>query len=77
MAAYAIKIPPFWPSDPMLWFMQVEVQSRQKGIVAQATKFDHVLANLLQEILVEVKDLLMNPTDKNPYFALKETLTKS
>ena len=28
VAVYAIKIPPFWPSDPILWFKQVESQFR-------------------------------------------------
>ena len=50
VAAYSIKIPPFWPSDPMLWFMLVEAQFVLRGITAQLTKFHHVLANLSQEI---------------------------
>ena len=36
-------------------------------------KFDHVLDNLSQEITTEVKDLLINPPEENPYNALKET----
>ena len=42
VAAYAIKISPFWPSDLMLWFEQVEAQFMLRGITAQLTKFHHV-----------------------------------
>ena len=76
VAAYAIKIPPFWPSDPKLWFTQVESQFRLRGITAQETKFHHVLANLSQEIATEVRDLLINPPEENPYEVLKATLIK-
>ena len=76
VAAYAIKIPPFWPSNPMLWFMQVESQFMIREITAQGTKFHHVLANLSQEITTEVRDLLINPPEENPYDVLKETLIK-
>ena len=74
MAACAIKIPLFWPSDPMLWFTQVESQFMLRGITAQVTKFHHVLANLLQDIATEVRDLLINPPEENFYDVLKETL---
>ena len=76
MVTYAIKIPPFWPSDPMLWFVQVEAQFMLKGILGQLTKFHHVLANLSQEIGTEVRDLLMNLPEQNPYDVLQETLIK-
>ena len=50
VAAYAIKIPPFWTSDPMLWFMQVKAQFVLRGITAQLTKFHNVLADFSQEM---------------------------
>ena len=86
MAAYAVKIPLFWLSDPMLWFMQVEAQFVLKGITAQfvlkviaaqLTKFHYILANLSQEIATEVRYLLMNPLEENPYDVLKETRINS
>ena len=78
VAAYADKIPPFWPSDPtcMLWFMQVESQFLLRGITAQVTKFHHILANLSQKITTEVRDLLINPPKENPYDVLKDTFIK-
>ena len=40
------------------------------------TKFNHVIANLSQQIATEVRDLLMNTPTENPYDALKETFIK-
>ena len=74
VAAYGIKIPPFWPSDNMLCFAQVKPQFQLKGSVVQAVMFDYVLANLWQEIVTDVRDLLINPPEDNPYDAFKATL---
>ena len=56
--------------------MQVEAQLRQRGIVAQVTTYDHVLANLSQDIGTEVRDLVLNSPDENFYDVLKEALIK-
>ena len=61
----------------MLWFTQVESQFLLRGITAQVTKFHHVLANLSQKIVTEVRELLTNPPEDNPYDVLEETLIKN
>ena len=76
VAAYAVKIPPFWSSDPMLWFAQVEAQLVLRGITTQLMKFHHILANISQAIATEVRVLQMNPPEENPNEILKETLIK-
>ena len=58
----------------MLWLTQVEVQFLQREIVAQTTKFDHVLANLTQEIAMKVRDLIMNLPEDNLYDVVVEYL---
>ena len=72
--AQSIKIPPFWPSDPQMWFIQVEVQLVATGITAQQTKYHHIVASLSQEIATEIRDLLLHTPEDRPYDVLKEKL---
>ena len=72
--AYSIKIPPFWPSDPQVWFIQVEAQFAARGIMAQQTKYHHIVASLSPEIATEIRDLLLKTPEDHPYAVLKEKL---
>jgi len=76
VAAVSLKIPPFWPSDPEIWFAQVEAQFSTKGITTQKTKFEYIIASLTTEYATEVRDLILQPPDHNPYDTLKEQLIK-
>ena len=76
VATVSIKLPPFWPSDPQIWFAQVEAQFATRGITAQRTMFDYIIANLSPEYATEIRDLILRPPGENPYDKVKEQLIK-
>ena len=76
LAAVSIKLPPFWPTDPTVWFLQVEAQFNTRGISSQKTQFDYVVASLPPEIAFEIRDLLIRPPTDTPYDTLKAELIK-
>ena len=66
IAAVSIKLPPFWPTDPQVWFAQVQAQFTTRGIAAQQTKLDYEISSLSPEFATEVRDLLLQPSVENP-----------
>ena len=76
ISAVTLKLPPFWPADPEVWFAQIEAQFACRRIVSQRSRFDHVVSSLSPEFAAEVRDLLIKPPVDNPYSVLKEQLTK-
>jgi hypothetical protein len=45
----AVRLLPFWPDKPALWFAQVEAQLELAGVTSQKTKFNQVVAQLNQQ----------------------------
>ena len=76
VAAVAIKVPPFWSSDPQVWFTQVEAQFATRGINNQCTMFDYVIASLSPEVATEIRDLILTPPGEDQYNALRAQLIR-
>lgn len=71
-----VKLPPFWPEEPDIWFAQADAQFRVSGIKDEATKFYYVIAQLEHRYAREVKDLITSPPKDNMYEKLKQELIK-
>ena len=67
LAAVSVKLSSFWPTNPEVWFAQVEAQFTIRSITTQRTKFDYVITSLSPEFAMDVRDLLLKPPTENPY----------
>lgn len=72
----AVRLPPFWPEDPEVWFVQAEAQFQISGVKEDTTKFYHVISQLDQKYIKEIKDIVKNPPTTGKYEKLKQELTK-
>lgn len=69
-----VRMPPFWPQEPAVWFAQVEGQFVLSNITSDATKFYYVLSQLDHQYATEIKDIIVNPPATNKYEKLKTEL---
>ncbi len=74
VAAVAVRLPPFWPANPRIWFVQVEAQLSRRGITTSRTKYEEIVCALPTEYATEIQDLLLDPPDDEPYEKLKHQL---
>jgi hypothetical protein len=57
----SVKLSPFWPQAPALWFAQAECTFAVKHVTGQFDRYCHVVAALPQESLRMVADLVEAP----------------
>lgn len=72
----SVRVPPFWPDEPALWFAQLEHQFVLSKITVDETKFSFLVANLDLPYAREVKDVITNPPATNKYEKMKSELIK-
>lgn len=74
IASVAVKPPPFWKSNPALWFVRLESQFSLAGITVDDTKFNYVISAVDSDILNSVSDIILKPPENEKYKTLKEKL---
>lgn len=76
MLAMSVKLPNFWQSLPLEWFMQIEAIFATRNITSQLTRFNHVVAALPSEVITTVIDVIQDNRDgaTNQYDKLKAAL---
>ena len=76
VVAVSSNLPPFWPTDPTLWFAQVELQFLNRYVTTQDTGFADVVESLQPDKTQEVRDLLIAPPALEHYTKLKAELIR-
>ncbi|XP_064469957.1 uncharacterized protein LOC135384698 [Ornithodoros turicata] len=74
MGHVAVRLPPFWPRNPNIWFIQAETQFQLAGISSQLTMYRHIIAALPPDIAMEVFDVLQSPPAQDPFTTLKSAI---
>ena len=67
----AVRIPPFWPDRPAIWFAHAESQFELAAITRQRTKFNYVVSQQNQQQASEVEDNITAPPEHESYDWLK------
>jgi hypothetical protein len=73
----AMKLPPFWPHAPALWFAQAECQFTVCGVEDEFQRYCLVVSVLQHESLRLVADIVETPPLMHQYTAIKERLLAS
>ena len=72
----AVRLPPFWPDRPGLWFATAEAQFDLACVSSERTKFNYVISQLEYRHAAEVEDLIISPPANEPYTTLKTELVR-
>jgi hypothetical protein len=72
----SVRLPPFWPDRPAVWFAQAEAQFELSNITRQRTKFNYMVSQLNQQQAAEVEDIIISPPEQEPYDRLKAELVR-
>ncbi|BHF70505.1 hypothetical protein SprV_0301355600 [Sparganum proliferum] len=70
----SFKLPPFTPSNPRVWFRQIEALFATSRITSERTRYSYVSQSLPFDVAVTVEDLLDPIPVDEPYTRLKEAV---
>ena len=72
----ACRLPTFISSDPELWFSLVERTFATSGVREDDEKFTNVTNALDSRVIMEVRDIIVNPPRENAYERLNTQIVK-
>ncbi|XP_071653919.1 uncharacterized protein [Temnothorax longispinosus] len=70
----SIRLPPFWPEEPELWFAQLEGQFALCKIKEDDAKYVYVISRIQPKQAKEIKDVITHPPAEHKYEAIKKAL---
>ncbi|KAL4716537.1 hypothetical protein ACJJTC_010201 [Scirpophaga incertulas] len=70
----SIRTPPFCKDRPSLWFSSLEAQFHINGITQEVTKYHFAISHLDMECIREVEDIIIQPSQTEPYSKLKNAI---
>ncbi|KAJ2948693.1 hypothetical protein O0L34_g7949 [Tuta absoluta] len=76
LSRIGVKVPPFYPSKPKLWFSMIESQFVLAGVTSDITKYHQVIAHLEPQFIEIVEDIVDGPVAVDKYEVLKTELIK-
>jgi hypothetical protein len=71
-----VRLPPYWPDRPGLWFAQAEAQFNLASVTSETTKFNYMVSQLEYRHAAEVEDIIISPPANEPYTTLKAELVR-
>ncbi|GFU47696.1 transposon Tf2-8 polyprotein [Nephila pilipes] len=71
IAHVAVKPPPFWKHNRVLWFARLEAQFDLAKVSNNTTKFSYVLSAVESDIFNSVNDLVLKPPENGKYEGLE------
>lgn len=74
--AVNIRVPEFIPEDPEFWLAQLNSQFATAGITSEKAKFNYLAAAIPRSMAPDVRDLVINPPEHNPFSALRDTILR-
>lgn len=76
MDRIGVRVPPFYPAKPSLWFAALESQFALANITLDSTKYNHIISQLDPAYADIVEDVITGPAATDKYERLKSELIK-